>query len=273
LFKIGDFSKFTRISIRMLRHYDEIGILKPAKIDKFTNYRLYSVDQIPIVNKIQALKEMGFSLSEISKLIKNNLNLEDLLILLENRKREIELQIKSQEEKLLRVNSTIKFISEENYIMNYDITIKSIPKYRVICLRDTIPTYSDEGTLWKELCDFISKNDIKISEPCYAIYYDEGYKDSNVDVEITQCLIGNVNIKESERIKVRELERVEKMASIFHKGPFKEMAKAYHALGVWMESNNYEWDGPSRAIYHKGPWSDEDSENFLTEIQAPIKNN
>ncbi|MEN8908181.1 MAG: helix-turn-helix domain-containing protein [Clostridiales bacterium] len=140
LFRIGDFSKFTRISIRMLRHYDKIGILKPTRIDKYTNYRLYSVDQIPIVNKIQVLKEMGFSLSEILKLMKNNLDSEQLLILLENRKREIKLQIKNQKEKLLRVNSTIKFISEENYIMDYDITVKSIPEYRVICLRDTITT-------------------------------------------------------------------------------------------------------------------------------------
>lgn len=61
------------------------------------------------------------------------------------------------------------------------------------------------------------------------------------------------------------------MASIFHKGPFEEMTKAYHALGIWMSSNNYEWNGPSRAIYHKGPWSDKNPKDFLTEIQASIK--
>jgi effector-binding domain-containing protein len=255
----------------MLRHYDEIGILKPKKIDKYTNYRLYSVEQIPVVNKIQALKEMGFSLIEISKLMESNFDSKHLLILLENKKHALKLQIKSQEEKLLRVNSTIKFISEENYIMNYDITIKSIPKYRVICLRDIISTYSDEGVLWKELSDFISKNNIKASEPCYAIYYDEGYKDSNVDVEITSVLAEDVDIKTSKRIKVRNLEGVEQMVSIFHKGPFEEMTKAYHALGVWMESNNYKWNGPSRAIYHKGPWCNDKPEDFLTEIQAPIK--
>lgn len=110
MFKIGDFSRLTRVSIRMLRHYDEIGLLKPQSIDNLTRYRYYSVDQIPRVNRIQVLKEMDFSLSEICGLMERDLDSKQLLSLLENRRREISQTINNEKEKLLRVETLIKFI-------------------------------------------------------------------------------------------------------------------------------------------------------------------
>ncbi len=268
MFKIGDFSKLTRVSVRMLRHYDEIDLLKPNSIDNFTAYRFYSADQIPRVNRIQVLRQMGFSLSEIVGLMEKDLDSKQLISLLMNRKREISEIINNENEKLLRVESLIRFIDKEDSIMKYDICIKSIPAYKVISLRDIIPAYNEEGKLWQELHAFTSKNNIKGIAPFYAIYNDEGYKESDVDVEVTMCI--NESVVETERIKVKELEEVPEMAVILHQGPFEEMSSAYHALGVWMASNNYEMHGQTRAIYHKGPWCETDSANYLTEIQAPV---
>lgn len=70
MLKIGDFSKLSRISIRMLRHYDEIGLLTPDHTDTFTNYRYYSASQLPIAERINDLKEMGFSLAAIGQILK-----------------------------------------------------------------------------------------------------------------------------------------------------------------------------------------------------------
>ena len=69
MLKIGEFSKLSRVSVRMLRHYDEMGLLKPAQIDRFTDYRYYREDQLPIVCRITALKDMGFSLADIVKIL------------------------------------------------------------------------------------------------------------------------------------------------------------------------------------------------------------
>ena len=66
MFRIGEFSQLTQVSIRMLRYYDETGLLKPAQIDKFTNYRLYAAEQIPVLNKIIFLRDLGFNVSEIA---------------------------------------------------------------------------------------------------------------------------------------------------------------------------------------------------------------
>ena len=63
MLKIGDFSKLSRVSIRMLRHYDEIGLLAPGKVDAFTGYRYYGEEQLPTIYRINALKEMGFGLA------------------------------------------------------------------------------------------------------------------------------------------------------------------------------------------------------------------
>jgi DNA-binding transcriptional MerR regulator len=142
----------------MLRHYDDINLLKPHKVDDITKYRFYSVEQIIKINQIQVLKEMGFTLSEIYHLMERRLESKDFLILLENRKREISKVINEENEKLLRVETLIKFIEEENSVMKYDISIKSIPKYKVLSLRSIIPNYNSEGLLWEELGNFAGKN-------------------------------------------------------------------------------------------------------------------
>ena len=69
MLKIGEFSKLSRVSVRMLRHYDEIGLLKPAEIDTLTDYRYYREDQLPTAGRIAALKDMGFSLADIVRIL------------------------------------------------------------------------------------------------------------------------------------------------------------------------------------------------------------
>ena len=268
MFKIGDFSKLTRVSIRMLRHYDDLSLLKPSRVDRFTGYRFYSAEQMLQLNQILVLKDMGFSLSEILKLKENDFNDDQLRELLYTRRSEILSVIEKENEKLLRVENHIKSINREDMIMKYEIILKEIPAYKVISLRDIIPAYDAEGMLWMELQDFVTKHDLKCGTPCYAIYHDQDYKESNIDVEVTMCV--NEIGSDSDRVKYKQLDNVPTMAVVMHSGPFQTMTSAYHALGVWLENNKYDISGPSRAIYHKGPWNEENPENYLTEIQMPV---
>jgi len=269
MFKIGDFSKLSRISIRMLRYYDSKGLLKPNKVDDFTGYRYYSSEQIHMINKIHAMKEMGFNVSEIKILISDENSKDQILVLLNSRKREIIDTVNEEEEKLSKVNTLIKMISMEDKNMKYEIAVKNMPKQKVASLRDTIPKYEDEGILWEELQEICKEKDIKPDGPIYAIYHDEGYKEKDVDVELAMVI--DNDIEETDRFKNSSLEKVEKMAVIMHRGRFEEMTKAYEALGTWLESNELEIYAPTRVIYHKGPWSENDPEDYLTEIQAPVK--
>jgi DNA-binding transcriptional MerR regulator len=73
LCKIGDFSKIGQVTVRMLRHYDELGLLKPAYVDRLTDYRYYSIEQLPKLNRLLALKDLGFSLVQIAALLNDDL--------------------------------------------------------------------------------------------------------------------------------------------------------------------------------------------------------
>ena len=269
MFKIGDFSRLARVSVRMLRHYDEIGLLKPAEVDRSTGYRFYSVDQIPVVNRIHVLREMGFSLSETMRLMAGGLDAAQLILLLENKQQEITESLEREREKLHRVGAWIDSLHKENGVMEQEIHLKAIPAYKVIALRDAIGTYREESLLWDELQQFIAQNQIRVEAPCYAIYHDPSFKEADVDVEVTMCVAGDVT--GNGRIVTRELEAVPEMAIIFHRGPFEEMTNAYHALGKWIAANGYGMDGATRAIYHKGPWSEKNPADYLTELQVPVR--
>lgn len=105
MLKIGEFSKLSRVSIRMLRHYDEIGLLKPSSIDRFTGYRYYSEDQLPVVGRITALKDMGFSLSVITDILSDYGDREKMESYLLAKEKELRA-ISAQTEQRLRLLET-----------------------------------------------------------------------------------------------------------------------------------------------------------------------
>lgn len=269
MIKIGDFSKLCRASIKMLRHYDKIELFNPYYIDEFTGYRFYSANQIPTINKIIGLKQIGFSLDEIKELIDENISKEDFNESLKKKKETILKIIEQEQSKVTRIETYFKFLNQEAKVMKYEVVLKTIPKLKVIALRDTIPNYEEEGSLWMELGEYIKDNNIKCTYPSYAIYYDEGYKEKDVDVEVMHTVTNTG--KGTDRIKYYTLDAVEEMACIIHRGPFQNLTNAYAAGAKWLEENKYEIIAPTRAIYLKGNWNEPDPEKWMTEIQLPVK--
>lgn len=271
MFKIGDFSKLGRISIKMLRHYDELGLLEPCHVDEATGYRYYSAGQIPRLNRILALKEIGFSLLEIGEVLEKDLSVKDMEGLLEFKKDSIMKVVKLEQDKISRIDAYVKILNQEAYGMKYDIVLKEIPPLKVVALRDIIPQYDEEGRLWTELSEYVKSEKIKTLAPSYAIYHDKGYKEKDVDVEVVHT-VSEFGV-DSDRVKYRMLEPVKHMACVIHKGPFNTLNIACNAVTVWMEENHYEMAGPMRAIYIKGIWNEPNPDEWMTEIQLPVKKN
>ena len=144
MLRIGEFSKLSRVSIRMLRHYDDIGLLKPAEIDQFTGYRYYSPEQLPVVGRITALKDMGFSLADIVKMLEiyeNRDELDDYLM-----KRQLELQeISETTQRQMRFLDTDRERLRKEQNMSYNVSIKTIPERYAATVHMTIPHHEDEG--------------------------------------------------------------------------------------------------------------------------------
>ena len=166
MLKIGDFSKLSRVSIRMLRHYDEIGLLKPVWIDPESGYRYYAAEQLPIAGRISALKDMGFGLAAIGEILPCYLDRDALDQYL--RCKEAELQeVSSQTAYRLRLLDTArKRLRKEDETMNYDITIKTFPARYAATVRKEIPSYEQEGLLWSILMEETAQMNLLPGDPC-----------------------------------------------------------------------------------------------------------
>ena len=142
MLKIGDFSKLSRVSIRMLRHYDDIGLLKPAETDDFTGYRYYREDQLFLIGRITALKDMGFPLADIIRILAVYDDREQLDLFLAARQKELADQAKETEYKLMLLDTARKRLRKEQK-MSFDVTVKTIPERYAATVHTIIPKYED----------------------------------------------------------------------------------------------------------------------------------
>lgn len=269
MFRIGEFSKLTQVTIRMLRYYDEMGLLKPAQIDSWTGYRLYTIEQIPVLNKIIYLRDCGFQVAEISAMLGHD---DDQFIIkqLQNKQKEIEKAVQLEQEKLQKIALAQQELLAYKNEMHYQVTVKAIPTYQVLTLRRIIPTYYEEGGLWQELSSFAAQNKIDVSNETFSIYHDQEYKEQNVDVEL--CVPVKQLGTSTGAFCFRNTEPVPTMAYTMVYGDFSNIAGAYLAFAEWLQKNSqYKMTGSSRQIVHRGPWNESNPQQYLTEIQIPVK--
>ncbi|MCY6485378.1 GyrI-like domain-containing protein [Clostridium aestuarii] len=269
MFKIGDFARFNKVTVKTLRHYEKVGLLMPIYVDQYSGYRYYSAGQIDRLNNIIALKCIGFSLSEIAILIETNLSKGEMVRIFKLKEEEIIENIRLENEKHLRIKSIINSIENGEKNMEYNIVIKESAAIKAASLRDIIPEYSAQCHLWQELNEHLQNNNIKTTGPCFVIYHDNGFKESDVDIQI--CKTISQDFPETERIKNIEIDAVKEMACTIHKGAYENLSSAYHALLKWIEENNYEIAGENRELYIEGEWSTDNIEDYITEIQVPVK--
>lgn len=268
MFKIGEFSKLTQVSIRMLRYYDEVGLLKPAEIDKWTGYRMYSVNQIPILNKIVYLRDSGFNVLEIAAVLDKK---DDILLIkqLDAKYTEIVKAIQNEQEKLRKIEFAKKEILGQKDEMHYNISMKSIPSYSVISLRRIIQNYYAESELWQELSDFATKHQILISSNTFSIYHDTEYKENHVDVEL--CAHVKKLGKNIGNFTYRNTESMPNMACTMVYGDFSNIAGVYLAFAEWLQKNSqFKMYGNMRQIVHRGSWNESNPEKYLIELQIPL---
>ena len=147
MLKIGDFSRLSRISVRMLRHYDEIGLLKPAVTDELTGYRYYREDQLFVTGRITSLKDMGISLTDIIRILDLNDDIDVIDTYLIEKQKEL-MQTSDLVKYRLKLIDHARKQMKEGITMNYDITVKTIPERYVATVQMVIPRYEDEGMLW-----------------------------------------------------------------------------------------------------------------------------
>lgn len=270
MLKIGDFSKLSRISIRMLRHYDEIGILHPKYVDDFTGYRYYSESQLPLAGRIQALKSQGFGLSAIKEILDQYEDVQEMEHFLLAKREELEEEAAKIRQKVQFLDSMLKWIRKDGNLMDYNVTLKTIPERYVASVRQVIPAYDREGLLWEMMCRELKPQKVQQAEPCYgmAIFHDKGFKEYNPDVEIQSSVIGNY--QDTEHVKFKTVPPI-RIASVTYKGDYGQITRVNAAVANWVVENGYGFDGKSFCIYHVSPSQTSDPAELVTEVCFPVR--
>ena len=267
MFRIGEFSIMSKTTVKTLRYYDEIGLLKPAETDKFTSYRFYTTDQLVKLHQIQAYRQAGLSIDKI-KLILSGYDVADVL---QKHKEELQAALAVTANQLSRLEFILQGVKEENR-MNYTATIKELPECIVYSRKMTAPNYDAYFSLIPAIGEKIAQKypDLKCTSPeyCFIVYLDGEYKEQDINIEFCEAI--NKMYPDFDDIKFKAIPAVTAV-SVLHKGSYTGLSQAYAYAFKWIEENGYVAADHPRESYIDGIWNKESAEDWLTELQVPIE--
>lgn len=270
MLKIGDFSRLSNTSVRMLRYYDEINLLKPITIDSSTGYRYYNANQLNVVNQISRYKELGISLDGIKEILENSDDLDFIKKFMKSHVDELNEERKNLEKQISLIENAINGLGQTDRYLKYSVVLKTIPKREVASLRKKISAREEEGILWVELNEEINRQKIPISKDCHslAIYHDNEYKDTDIDVEIQTAVNGSG--KDNENIKFFTAPEL-KVVSVTFSGSYEQRPQISKAIADWLDSSEYVIDGPMISIFYVTPYETPEPDNWVTEVCYTVR--
>ncbi|MFG2295945.1 MerR family transcriptional regulator [Streptomyces sp. NPDC048603] len=270
MFTIGDFAKHGGVSVRMLRHYDAIGLLPPARVDPASGYRFYRADQLARLNRVIALKDLGFGLQQVQAILDEQVGPEELRGMLRLRRAELETAVAEAATRLARVETRLRLIESEGSMPTEDIVLKSLPAVRLAELTATAPGFEPEqigpviGPLFEELCARLEAAGAAPSGPGTAYYEDAG-PDGAITVHAGLPVAADAPAAEG--VSVVVLPAVERAATIVHRGAMDGVLPTVQALAQWIGENGYRSTGYAREVtLHYS----EDPAEWVTELQEPV---
>jgi len=277
MFRIGEFSQIARVTIDTLRHYDALGLLKPEKVDPFTGYRYYSARQLLSLNRILALKEIGFSLEEIARIFQENLTTEQLRGMLQGQLIRAQSEAESAQLRQERILTRLHYLNLEDNMPKYEVSVKPGEALTIAAIREVVPTLEQMPDRCSSMFDTIFKwirtNKLPVG-PTMSIYYNEGFVRENIDTECAFIIpdphaLGRV--KSDNIVQLRQIEAVPWIASTIVTDDFYKksgaLLPAYNALAQWIDDNGYQIVGPPREVFYGSVRNGD----LTAEVQYPVE--
>lgn len=272
MFKIGDFSRLCRVPVSALRYYADIDLLQPNHIDPFTGYRYYSLDQLPRLNRMLALRDLDFSLDQIKQIMSEDLSVDTLRGMLMMKQQEIDARIQDDQARLARVAARLNQLAKEGKMTDQEVILKSIDAMRVLSVRQVVPSGEHVGLLLGAAAMAAVSQGVMPSAPPFTIFHDSDFKEADLDVEIVLPVSGTtpdtIPLDDARALSAGLLPGVASAACLVHTGGFDTLPEAYAVLGRWIEQNGCQINGPAREVYLRPP---SEAELPITEIQFPVK--
>ncbi|MFE6697570.1 MerR family transcriptional regulator [Streptomyces sp. NPDC057718] len=272
MFTIGDFARYGRVSPRMLRHYDAVGLLRPDRTDPATGYRFYGAAQLARLNRIIALKDLGFTLQQVGAVLDEQVGPEELRGMLRLRRAELAEAAAAATARLARVEARLRSIESEGRMPADDVVIKTVPAVRVAELTGTAASYQPEdigpviSPLYERLFPLLEGAGVRPTGPGIARYEDEPGGGGGIVVHAGVTVSAPVGAVGDTGVRVVELPAFE-AATIVHRGAMDDVLPATHTLARWLDGNGYRSTGYSREVNLECP---ADREQWVTELQEPV---
>ena len=268
MFSIGDFASYGRVSVRMLRHYDALGLLNPAHVDRATAYRYYEARQLSRLNRIVALKELGFSLQQVQSILDEKVSVEELRGMLRLRQADLQTQISADTARLAQVEARLQIIEREGAMPDHDVKITAIPAVRVAELTAIAPGFGPEsigpviGPLYDKLSGQLDRAALAPAGPSMAYY-----EDAPEGVLVHAAFPVSTEPGGGHGFAVVDLPEISQAATIVHRGSLDNLMATIQTLARWIEANGYRSAGYSRELYLEVGVSQDD---WVIELQEPV---
>ncbi|MFE7563393.1 MerR family transcriptional regulator [Kitasatospora sp. NPDC057500] len=273
MLNIGDFAKHGRVSVRMLRHYDALGLLRPARVDPASGYRCYEAAQLARLNRVIALKDLGFTLHQVRAVLDEEVDTAELRGMLRLRRAELAAAMAADAERLARVEARLRTIESEGTMSTHDVVVKRVPAVRVAELTGVAAGYEPQdigpviGPLFDELCGRLAAAGIGHAGPSVARYEDTGDGDGSVLIRVAVPIPATVDPAGEHGFAVVDLPAVEEAATVVHRGSMDASLGATQALARFIDENGYRSTGYARELYLECP---EEEADWVTEFQEPV---
>jgi DNA-binding transcriptional MerR regulator len=267
MFSIGDFARLGRVSVRMLRHYDALGLLRPARVDPATGHRRYEAAQLSRLNRLLALKDLGLSLQQVKQVLSAQVGPAELHGMLLLRRAEAEARVAEETARLARVEARLRMIETEG-VMPADVVIKSVPAVRIAELTGTADGFEPDKIgpviqpLYVDLCDRLERAGLAITGPTIAYYEDAP---DGVLVHAGAPVNAGPGTYDFAIVDLPPLERA---ATVIHHGTMDDVDATLQRLARWIEENGHHSTGLTREVYLK--YGEGDPTTWATELQQPI---
>lgn len=275
MFRIGEFAQIAQVSGRQLRFYDQLGLLRPAHTDAQTGYRYYSIRQLPKLNSILALKELGLSLEQIGPLLANEISAAELRAMLTMKRAQLEQSLREEEARLRHIESRIVQIDRQGGIDDFDVVLKSVPSTPFLSLRSSFDSMDEVVPMVRAIAEEGTKQISPAVRDKLIVVARNDLEDEKLDLEIgfslTRPSNANVRVAGCRVLQAGALPAVPAMATIVRPGTNAASHTSFGAIGTWIEANKYEIAGPCREVFLEPVTDPPGFEGALVEIQFPVR--
>ncbi len=271
MYRIGEFSKISRIPVSALRYYGDCGLLPPQAIDPQTGYRYYSAAQLPRLNRILALKDLGLSLEEIGSLLDGELPAAELRGMLRLKSAEISHAVAEQQQMLSRVEARLRLIESEGTMPEQEVVLKELDPIHVLSIREVVDAPTKIGDLIGDGFAALMPAGVMPTAPCFALYHDPEFKPDEVDVEVAFPVGDEVTVAPNtpggRAFQARTVPGGRAAVTVHH-GGYDTIDEAYGRIGSWIADNGLKFAGPPQEAYLTQP---DDPAGPVTEIRFPVE--